>query len=70
MATKTRAWKQERASVSTAGGRTRSNKYRAGADSAAAPSAGSRQRFWVGGYVKRDGTRVPGHFRKNPNYRG
>jgi hypothetical protein len=27
------------------------------------PAAGSRSKVWVGGYTRRDGTSVRGHFR-------
>jgi len=66
------AWKQERSSVSLPGRpRARSNKYRPRpTDPTSAPPAGTRQKFWVGGYTKKDGTKVLGHFRDNPNYRG
>ena len=65
MATKQgRAWKLERASVSR-GGETRSNKY-SGSDSKPEPAPGERQRAWVGGYTRKDGTRVEGHYRRTP----
>ena len=60
---KSRSWKLERASVSHKGQlRARSNKYRS-SDSKTKPTAGSRQRVWVGGYDKADGTHVAGHYR-------
>jgi hypothetical protein len=64
MATKSgRAWKQERASVSTQGkSRPRSNKY-SGGDSGKKPGPGGRDRVWVGGYTRSDGTKVAGHYR-------
>jgi hypothetical protein len=54
---KGKSWKKE-----TAAGR----KYRtaSGADSTKAPKPYSREQVWVGGYTKRDGTKVEGHFRK------
>jgi hypothetical protein len=61
---KGRAWKMERASVST-GGKTRSNKY-SGSDSHKKPAAGSRDQVWVGGYERADGTRIKGHYRATP----
>jgi hypothetical protein len=66
MATKSgRAWKQERASVSTKGNsRPRSNKY-SGGDSGKKPGPGDRDRVWVGGYTRKDGTKVAGHYRGN-----
>jgi hypothetical protein len=58
-----RAWKMERASVHVAGkSRPRSNKYSA-SDQSKKPAPGERQRVWVGGYVRADGTRVNGHYR-------
>ena len=30
------------------------------------PASGERQRAWVGGYTKKDGTRVEGHYRATP----
>ena len=64
-----RSWKLERASVNRRGQRPRSNKYSSG-DSTQKPAPGSRQQFWVGGYTKRDGTYVRGHYSDNPNYKG
>jgi hypothetical protein len=59
-----RSWKMERASVSRGGEtRARSNKYRKGSDGDDRPSAGSRQRVWVGGYTRADGTHVEGYYR-------
>lgn len=66
MAVKGRAWKQERASVTVAGkSRPRSNKYSA-PDSKKKPLAGTRERYWVGGYTKADGTKVKGYYRTTP----
>ena len=66
MATKSgRAWKLERASVHTGGGRPRSNKY-SGGDSGQKPGPGERSRIWVGGYTRKDGTRIEGHYRATP----
>jgi len=60
---KGRAWKLERASVHRAGkARAHSNKY-SHSDSGKKPAVGSRQRVWVGGYKKADGTQVRGHYR-------
>ena len=62
-----RAWKLERASVSQPGkSRPRSNKY-GGADSKPAPAAGTRDRVWVGGYTKADGTKIAGYYRDAPS---
>jgi hypothetical protein len=65
-ASKGRSWKLERASVSRRGeSRPRSNKY-SGSDSKPAPPPGERERVWVGGYTKTDGTRVEGYYRATP----
>jgi len=65
----TRSWKMERASIHRQGTtRARSNKYSA-SDNHAAPPPGSRQRVWVGGYKKSDGTAVTGHYRGIPSTR-
>ncbi len=54
----------ERASVHRGGHRARTNKYaRSDSDHARKPAAGERSRVWVGGYARRDGTRVEGHYR-------
>jgi hypothetical protein len=64
---KSRSWKLERASVSVKGkSRPRSNKY-SGSDSSKRPDPGTRERIWVGGYTKSDGTKVNGHYRAAPN---
>lgn len=67
MATKSgRAWKLERASVGGDGhGRARSNKY-SGGDVSRRPEPGTRERVWVGGYTKKDGTKVNGYYRGTP----
>ena len=58
-----RAWKAERATVHRRGAsRPRSNKY-SKSDSDTKPAPGERSRVWVGGYKRRDGTRVHGHYR-------
>jgi len=60
---KGRAWTMERASVHTQGkSRPRSNKY-SGSDGKKRPAPGMRERVWVGGYVRADGTKVSGHYR-------
>ena len=57
-----RSWKLERASVSSANkSRPRSNKY-SGGDSRRSPPA-NRERVWVGGYTRADGSKVRGHYR-------
>jgi hypothetical protein len=63
------AWKKERASVSLRNQkRPRSNKY-SGADQSRKPAAGTRQRVWVGGYTRADGTEVQGYYRSINNDR-
>jgi hypothetical protein len=58
-----RSWKNERASVTVrARSRPRSNKY-SGSDSKEPPAAGERDRVWVGGYKRADGTQVKGYYR-------
>jgi hypothetical protein len=53
----------ERASVNVKGkARPRSNKYSA-SDSKEEPAAGTRERVWVGGYTRADGTKVNGYYR-------
>ena len=59
-------WKGERAGYKKFGQKGyRSNKYRfrSGADSAKEPGPGKRGKFWVGGYVRKDGVKVKGHYR-------
>jgi len=63
----------ERASVMGAlrraqGKRARSNKF-SGGDSGKEPAAHSRKGEWVGGYTRRDGTKVKGYYRTNAQYR-
>lgn len=58
-----KAWKMERASVSEKGAsRARSNKY-SGGDADKKPEVGSRSKAWVGGYTRKDGTKVEGYYR-------
>jgi len=60
---KGRSWKLERSSVNVKGkDRPRSNKYSA-SDSSKEPAPGERERCWVGGYTRADGTRVHGYYR-------
>jgi hypothetical protein len=62
-----RAWKMERASVnSNATARPRTNKY-SGNDTGKKPAPGGRQKAWVGGYTKADGTYVEGYYRSIPS---
>ena len=63
---KDRSWKLERASVSVRGkSRPRTNKY-SGGDTSKRPAAGSRDRVWVGGYTRADGSKVSGYYRATP----
>jgi len=65
--TKSRSWKLERASVSNASRpRPRSNKY-SKSDNHKRPGAGSRNRVWIGGYTRADGSKVHGHYRGMPD---
>lgn len=58
-----RAWKLERASVHRqAQARPKSNKYSA-SDTTKRPAPGERDRVWVGGYTRADGTHVDGYYR-------
>lgn len=67
MATKSRSWKLERASVNKQGNvRPRSNKY-SRSDSDRKPASRARQRVWVGGYTRADGSRVHGYYRSTPD---
>lgn len=64
-----RRWKMERASVRRKRvRRARSNKY-SGGDTDRRPKPHSAKQMWVGGYRKRDGTRVKGYYRSNAQYR-
>ncbi len=57
------SWKMERASVNRKGkSRARSNKY-SKSDQSKKPASGERERVWVGGYKRTDGTTVAGHYR-------
>lgn len=58
------SWKKERASTTNRkNSKARSNKYRpAPSDKDERPSAGSRSRYWRGGYTRSDGTKVKGHY--------
>lgn len=60
-----RAWKMTRATVHKAEReRPRSNKYsKSDSDHDRRPGAGARDRVWVAGYTRSDGTRVEGHYR-------
>ena len=61
-----RSWKRERASVNTNKSKPKSNKYRpAPADSTKRPASSSS--YWRGGYTRKDGTRVKGHYVRKPS---
>ena len=65
--TKGRSWKGERASVTVKSkSRPRSNKY-SKSDGKKKPAAGSRDRVWVGGYRRADGSKVRGYYRDTPS---
>ncbi len=66
------SWKNERASVHKKNTpRPRSNKYRPSpADTSTRPAAHTISRFWRGGYTRKDGTHVEGHYVTNPNHKG
>lgn len=56
-------WKIERASVHKSGAnKAKSNKYTK-SDDDERPAAHSRTKIWVGGYIRKNGQRVEGHFR-------
>jgi hypothetical protein len=58
-----RAWKMERAGVNKQNrSRSKTNKF-SGGDTSPRPAPGSRQRVWVGGYTRADGTKVAGYYR-------
>lgn len=64
-----RSWKLERASVhKKRAPRPRSNKF-SGGDTEALPKPHARQQVWVGGYVKKDGTKIKGYMRRNGQYK-
>jgi len=64
------SWKMERASVRKPGSRRpRSNKYRPRADQTSRPAAGTRTKYWRGGYTRKDGTYVRGHYVRIPRRR-
>lgn len=59
----------ERASVrQKKTGKVRSNKF-SGGDTGGPPKKHSRKRVWVGGYRRRDGTKVKEYYRDNAQYR-
>lgn len=60
---KSGSWKKERASVSRKNtSKPRSNKYRPASDSGKRPGAGTGERYWRAGYIRKDGTQVKGHY--------
>ena len=59
-----RAWKNERASVSKKNkSRPESNKY-SGSDTSKRPKPGTTKQYWRAGYIRKDGTKVKGHYVK------
>lgn len=59
-------WRGERASYSSTKKKNyRSNKYRTRLGSDKSRKSSGRKKVWVGGYIKKNGTRVRGHYRKN-----
>jgi hypothetical protein len=64
-----RAWKNERASVNSKNqSRPKSNKYRPTSDSKTRAETGSPSQYWRAGYTRKDGTKVKGHYVKNPHH--
>jgi len=64
------AWKNERASVTSKNkSRPKSNKYSKTSDSSQRPEAGTAEQYWRAGYTRKDGTKVKGHYVRNPNSR-
>ncbi len=57
MATKKGSWKKDR---------TTGRKY-AGADSDTQPAPGERDKFWVSGYTRANGSKIEGYWRTNPD---
>ncbi len=54
------AWKAEQ---------TTGRKY-SGADGDKEPAPGERQQFWGSSYTRKDGKKVEGYYKKNPDYKG
>lgn len=63
------SWKKERASVNSKTPRPRSNKYRPSSDPGERPKSGSASQYWRAGYTRKDGTKVKGHYVKNPHHK-
>jgi hypothetical protein len=62
-----RSWNMERASITRKGAtRSDSNKY-SHSDSKQVATSG-RERIWVGGYSRQNGTHVHGYYRSTPNH--
>jgi len=53
------SWKKER---------TSGRKY-SKSDVHKRPKTHTRKKFWVSGYTRKDGKRVKGYFKKNPDYK-
>jgi len=62
------SWKKERASVNSKNTNPKSNKYRP-SEGSARPKAGSTSQYWRAGYTRKDGTKVKGHYVKNPHHK-
>lgn len=65
-----RTWKTERASVNSPGrSRPKSNKSSPTSDTSRRPERGSVGQYWRAGYTRKDGTKVKGHYVKNPHHK-
>jgi hypothetical protein len=65
-----RSWKNERAPVNSRNqSRSKSNKYRPASDSSRRAAAGTSAQYWRAGYTRKDGTRVKGHYVRNPHHK-
>jgi hypothetical protein len=61
------SWRKERAST-TKNSKSQSNKYRPEpSDTSKRPASGSTSRYWRGGYTRKDGTKVKGHYVNKPS---
>jgi len=64
-----RSWKNERAAVNSRGkSGSKSNKYRTTSDRSRRPNTGTVEQYWRDGYTRKDGTRVKGHYVRNPHH--
>lgn len=63
-----RAWKNERASVNSKNkSRSQSNKYSSMSDRSKRSEVGTSSQYWRAAYTRKDGTKVKGHYVKNPH---